>query len=252
MTYGRFAYLYDELMRDVPYQEWLRFINRQASSYGVTGKNLLDLACGTGELSIQLAEEGYHVTGVDLSADMLAVAKEKAEKKGYSLFFVEQDMSELEGLDQFDIIGIFCDSLNYLQTEREVVQTFERVCQHIKPEGLFLFDVHSINKINTLFIDQTYAYNGEDVSYIWQCFEGEHPNSVEHELTFFQLDNQTNQYHRYDELHLQRTFSARQYEQWLWETGFELLDVSADFLGSKPNEKSERIFFTARKQNKTV
>ncbi|WP_394233030.1 class I SAM-dependent DNA methyltransferase [Niallia oryzisoli] len=248
MTYGRFAYLYDELMRDVPYHEWLTFIKRQAETYGIAGKKLLDLACGTGELTIQLADEGYDVTGVDLSGDMLAVAKEKADKRGHSLFFAEQDMSELEGLGQFDIIGIFCDSLNYLQTEREVVQTFERVLHHVKPEGLFLFDVHSVYKINTLFIDQTYAYNGEDVSYIWQCFEGEYPNSVEHELTFFHLDTHTNQYNRYDELHLQRTYAIEQYEKWLSMTGFELLDVTADFLHSNPNAESERIFFTARKR----
>lgn len=249
MTYGKFAYLYDELMKDVPYQEWVQFINGQALMYGLKGKKLLDLACGTGELSIKLAEEGYYVTGVDLSADMLAVANEKAVQKGFSLFFVEQDMAQLEGLEPFDMIGIFCDSLNYLETEGEVIQTFERVFQHLKPGGLFLFDVHSIYKINSLFIDQTYAYNGEDVSYIWQCFEGENPNSVEHELTFFQLDPHTDQYNRFDELHMQRTFSIDQYEKWLSKTGFELLDISADFHNSKPKEESERIFFTVRKPN---
>ncbi|WP_071395835.1 class I SAM-dependent DNA methyltransferase [Bacillus tuaregi] len=248
MTYGKFAYLYDELMKDVPYEKWVGFINKQASMYGVKGKNLLDLACGTGELSIQLADNGYSVTGVDLSADMLAVAKEKAEEKGHSLLLIEQDMSELEGLDLYDIIGIFCDSLNYLQTENAVMQTFERVFQHLKPGGLFLFDVHSIYKMNHLFIDQTYAYNGEDVSYIWQCFVGEYPDSVEHELTFFHLDSRTNQYQRYDELHVQRTFSIEQYETWLSKAGFELLEISADFLDSKLNAESERIFFTARKR----
>ena len=97
MTYEKFAYLYDELMKDVPYEEWVQFINKQARTYGIEGKKILDLACGTGELSIRLAEEGYEVTGVDLSAEMLAVAREKAERNGHSLFLVEQDMSELEG-----------------------------------------------------------------------------------------------------------------------------------------------------------
>ena len=59
MTYGKFAYLYDELMKDVPYEEWVQFINKQAKTYGIEGKKLLDLACGTGELSFRLAEEGY-------------------------------------------------------------------------------------------------------------------------------------------------------------------------------------------------
>ena len=64
------------------------------------------------------------------------------------------------------MIGIFCDSLNYLQTEQDVIRTFERVQQHLKQGGLFLFDVHSLYKMNALFIDQTYAYNGEEISYI--------------------------------------------------------------------------------------
>ena len=85
-----------------------------------------------------LAEEGYDVTGVDLSSDMLAVAREKAERKGQSLFLVEQDMSELEGFGEFDMIGIFCDSLNYLQTESSILKTFARVGEHLI-QGWFIF-----------------------------------------------------------------------------------------------------------------
>ena len=115
--------------------------------------------------------------------------------------------------------------------------------QHLKQGGLFLFDVHSLYKMNTLFIDQTYAYNGEEISYIWQCYEGEYPHSVEHELTFFQLDHATNQYHRYDELHLQRTFPIEQYEKWLLDSGFELLAVTADFQDTKPSEQIRKNIF---------
>ena len=211
-------------------------LTNKLNDMGLQERNYLTLACGTGELSLRLAGEGYDVTGVDLSADMLAVAREKAERKGHSLFLVEQDMSELEGFGEFDLIGIFCDSLNYLQTEQEVLQTFERVYTHLNQGGLFLFDVHSIYKMNALFNDHTYAYNGEEISYIWQCFEGEEPNSVEHELTFFQLDHRTDQYHRYDELHFQRTFPIEQYEKWLLNSGFELLAVTADFDDKRPEE----------------
>lgn len=248
MTYGKFAYLYDALMKDVPYDEWVMFLDKQADKYGVGGKKILDLACGTGEISLKLAAAGFDVTGVDLSSEMLAVAREKADKSGHSLFLVQQDMSELEIPGEFDIVGIFCDSLNYLQTEIEVLRTFERVRSHLKPKGLFLFDVHSLYKMNELFINQTYAYNGEEISYIWQCFEGEFPYSVEHELTFFELDPGYSQYHRYDELHVQRTYPIEQYESWLSQVGFELLAVTADFEEVKPQQQSQRIFFTARKK----
>ena len=78
MSYEHFAYLYDELMQDAPYDEWVRFVKEKLQTYQVDGKNLLDLACGTGELSVRFAKEGFSVTGVDLSADMLAVAQAKA------------------------------------------------------------------------------------------------------------------------------------------------------------------------------
>lgn len=247
MTYEGFAYLYDQLMKDVPYEQWVQFIKVQADKYKVEGNTFLDLACGSGELAIRLVEEGYSVTGVDLSSDMLAVAKQKAEKKGYPLFLVEQDMSELQGIGEFDIIGIFCDSLNYLQAEKDVLETFRGVYSHLKQGGLFLFDIHSLYKMNELFLDQTYAYNGEEVSYIWLCFPSEYPNSVEHELTFYQLDSNTQQYIRYDELHVQRTFPIEQYKNWLLEVGFEILSITADFTNEAPNDQSERVFFTVRK-----
>ena len=121
MTYGSFALLYDELMRDVPYEQWVEFVKKQKESYGIKGNKFLDLACGTGELHLLMAKKDYGVTGVDLSSEMLTVAREKAEKSGQSLFLVQQDMSELEGFGEFDMVGIFCDSLNYLQTESPIV-----------------------------------------------------------------------------------------------------------------------------------
>lgn len=247
MSYENFAILYDELMRDVPYDKWIDFVRKQKESFGIDGNRFLDLACGTGELSLRLVQEGFSVTGVDLSAEMLTVAREKAGKLGYPLFLVQQDMSEIEEIGEFDFVGIFCDSLNYLQGEEEVIKTLARVYQHLRSGGLFLFDVHSLYKMNELFINQTYAYNGDEISYIWQCFEGEHPYSVEHELTFFNLDEHTDQYRRYDELHLQRTFPTDCYKEWLENTGFEVLSITADFTYQQPEEKSERIFFTARK-----
>ncbi len=248
MSYNRFAYVYDQLMIDTPYDQWVEKVVRQAEKYQVQAKTILDVACGTGELSVWLAEAEFQVTGVDLSEDMLAVADAKAVERGLHVQFFQANMTEMEGFGAFDLITIFCDSLNYLQTEAEFVQTFQRVFDMLQPNGLFIFDVHSLFKINQIFKNQTFAINDEEVSYIWQCFEGEWPNSVEHDLSFFVLDEQSKKYDRFDELHFQRTFSNSQYEQWLIEAGFELLEVTADFTADQPQEDSERIFFTARKR----
>lgn len=248
MTYQKFAYLYDMLMEDVPYDEWVNWILRLSEKYKVNGKKLMDLACGTGELSVRLANRGYEVTGIDLSEDMLAVAQTKANEEGLTIPFYYQDMTELESLEEHDIIGVFCDSLNYLREVSDVEQTFAGVHKHLKQGGLFLFDVHSLYKMDVVFQDSPFTYNGDEIAYIWDCFPGEHPHSVEHELTFFVLDEGTGQYERVDESHFQRTYDTSMYENLLEKAGFEVLEITADFLPHSPDSESERILFAARKR----
>lgn len=247
MTYGRFAYVYDRLMENVPYEEWVRIVIEKAKQYHLQGKKVLDVGCGTGEISLRLAQAGYQVTGVDLSEEMLTVAQAKADAAGLHIPFFQQNMARMEGLGEYDVVGIFCDSLNYLETEQEVEQTFAAVHEHLTENGVFIFDVHSPFKMTDIFQNQTFASSDDDVSYIWNCFEGDKPLSVEHELTFFVLDENTNQYERFDEDHAQWTYPISQYENWLLESGFEVLEVFGDFNDEATSEQSERIFFVAKK-----
>ncbi|MFJ7857684.1 class I SAM-dependent DNA methyltransferase [Peribacillus sp. NPDC097206] len=247
MTYERFAYVYDELMKDAPYEKWLLILTAKLEQYGIEGKKVLDLACGTGEITVELAQHGFDVSGVDLSDEMLMVANEKAAKQGLSIPLFQQDMAELEGLGLYDCVTIFCDSLNYLREEADIVKTFNRVHDHLKEGGLFLFDVHSIYKMEEIFHNNTFAVNDEEVSYIWDSFPGEEPYSVEHDLSFFVRDDQSGLYDRFDELHYQRTYPIQQYKQWLQQAGFETLDILADLEEKPPVNETERILFVARK-----
>jgi SAM-dependent methyltransferase len=249
MTYGRFAYLYDQLMEDIPYNKWQEVLEEYSAKYQVSGKRLLDVACGTGELSCLFAMQGYQVTGVDLSEDMLAVAMAKAEAAGLKIPFFQQNMAELEIMDKFDFITIFCDSVNYLPSEQEVIQTFDGVANHLTEDGLFLFDVHSENKMENIFKDQTFTHIGDDICYIWNCFQGEFPLSVEHELTFFVSDQSRRKYDRVEEYHFQRTFPIHQYNLWLEQAGFETLHILGDLENQPPTELSERVLFIARKKS---
>lgn len=246
MIYEQFAFLYDELMRDLPYEKWEMLVEKARKTYKIEGKNLLDLGCGTGELAVRFAQNGYNVTGVDLSAEMLTIAQAKAEKKGLKINFLEQNMTKLKLIERYDLIGSFCDSFNYLETEEEVAQTLERVYHYLNAGGLFIFDVHSTYKMDEIFSNQTFIYDEDPICYIWNCFEGDYPHSVAHELTFFVEDGQ-GKYDRIDENHVQRTFPLATYKRWLTEKGFELLEVSGDFT-AEVHDKSERILFIARKK----
>ncbi|TKD70196.1 class I SAM-dependent DNA methyltransferase [Pseudalkalibacillus hwajinpoensis] len=242
-SYERFSYVYDRLMEHAPYNDWAQLVKNEMSS-----GNVLDLGSGTGECSLRLAESGFNVTAVDLSEHMLSVAQDKAMQKKLSLKFLHQDMRELETGEMYDVITIFCDSLNYITDIDGVKEVLRRVYDHLKPQGILLFDVHSLHKIKE-FIGQTFASNEEEISYIWNSFAGEEQGSVEHELSFF-LENEEGLYERFDELHLQRTFQIADYKTWLTEVGFEIISIKADFTEQSPTEDSERIFFRAIKPQK--
>ena len=127
MIYQGFAGVYDELMSHAPYDEWAGWIEASLPEKG----RVLDLACGTGEISIRLAEKGCEVTGIDLSEDMLSCAQQK--KTGKPILFLQQDMRKLSGFEeQFDAVVICCDSLNYLKTKNDVLSTFKSVFQVLK------------------------------------------------------------------------------------------------------------------------
>jgi SAM-dependent methyltransferase len=248
MSYERFAYIYDYLMQDVPYDQWLNYVIKQKQIHSIEGKGLLDIGCGTGELTIRLLKEGFNVTGVDLSEDMLLMARQKAESAQLTLPLYCQDMSELTDLGTFDMITIFCDSINYVTDEKQIQQTFDGVYRHLDSSGIFMFDFHSIYKISQIFMNETFTLNSDHVSYIWDCFPGEESNSVEHDLTFFLQDVKSGLYERFDEFHKQRTYPILQIENWLKNSGFQIVDLSADFLDAPPNDQSERIFITCKKR----
>jgi len=138
MSYGRFAEVYDQLMSDMPYEKWTSFVLDRQSEYGLSGRRLLDVGCGTGEWTIQMAKEGFDMTGIDLSDSMLSVASQKAQQEGVKINLFQQDMAEAEGFEPFSIITIFCDSLNYLETENEVKNTFKCMYDLLQTGGLFL------------------------------------------------------------------------------------------------------------------
>ncbi|EAD5682136.1 class I SAM-dependent methyltransferase [Listeria innocua] len=243
MSYEYFPGFYDRLMDSELYDEWLEF---SADFIGETSKKVLDLACGTAEFALRLSFLGHQVTGVDLSKEMVAVAKEKVAAAEINLPILEQDMSKLALNQTFDVITCFCDSLNYLETEQALENTIKAVSDHLTPNGLFLFDVHSVFKIDQGFKDYSYGDSDEEISIIWNSFPGEYPHSVEHELTFYIL-GEDNMYNRVDELHKERTYPITTYKELLKKYGFSKIDVYADFSHENPTNSSERIFFVARK-----
>lgn len=240
MKYGKFASVYDGLMEDIPYEKYVEWIASHLQS-----GSILDLACGTGTLSQLFKEVGFQVTASDLSEEMLTMANQRFQEAGQHIPTLQLSMDNLEGLEGFDAVTIAIDSLNYLETEKQVRQTFSEVYNALNDGGHFFFDVHSIYKVDHIYMDSPFVLDDEDIAYIWHTEAGEYPHSVVHDITFFV--RQADHFERFEEMHEQRTFPISDYRQWLENAGFTIQSVTADFSDEEPDDESQRIFFHAVK-----
>jgi SAM-dependent methyltransferase len=246
-SYGEFALYYDQLMADAPYEKWMTFFEQALARYEQVPRHLVDLGCGTGTLTLRLFEAGYKVTGIDLSEEMLACAQSKAPQHSPRLRFLCQDMRELHLPEPADLVLSFCDSLNYLTEEEDLRNTFRRVRQSLKPGGLFLFDMHSLYKLRETLGQNLFYEIGDDVSYLWQSSFDPETDTVEYDITFFVLaDEEGELYRRFHELHVQRAYEVEELKGWLYDAGFQTVEVYADFSWDAPTDTSERLFFVAK------
>ena len=139
------------------------------------------------------------------------------------------------------MITIFCDSLNYLETLNDVKMTFERVYQHLNKNGVFIFDVHTVHKMKTLFNNKSYIDESDNVFVGWDAICGEEPLSVYHEMTFF-VSQQNGLYRRFDESHYQRTYDEQIYRNLLQDVGYHSVKTFTDFNIHSHEEDAHRLF----------
>ncbi|MCC3375650.1 class I SAM-dependent methyltransferase [Cohnella sp. REN36] len=261
-SYREFATVYDRLMEEMPYAEWMSFARRCWERYGMP-RTVVDLGCGTGNIAIPLAKSGFAVFGVDLSADMLSVARSKwestprhgtirARDEDGSIRWLQQDMRDWELPEPADAVISFCDSLNYLTEPEDVVATFHRTYAGLAAGGLFLFDVHAPAQLARYGEEQPFVLDDRDVAYLWTCDYDPARQEVEHDLTFFVREEGAAGggqplYRRFEESHVQRAYEPDWLARQLRAAGFELLHRCADFGLDEPDDASERLFFVARK-----
>ena len=146
---------------------------------------ILDLGCGTGTLTELLARRGYDMIGVDNAEEMLRIAMDKRERSGLDILYLLQDMREFELYGTVGTVVSVCDSVNYLLTEEDIVQTFARVNNYLYPQGIFVFDFNTVFKYAVVIGDATIAENREDCSFIWENYYHEEEEINEYDLTVF-------------------------------------------------------------------
>lgn len=149
-TYQAMAPVYDDFTAHYDYEGWLADLLKILEANGLTGRRLLDVACGTGKSFLPMLPRGWQVTGCDLSPAMLALAEEKV---GDSVELSVADMRELPRLGEFDLVWALDDSINYLLGPGELEDAFRGMRDNLAPTGLLLFDVNELLVYRTFFAE---------------------------------------------------------------------------------------------------
>lgn len=247
--YEAIAAVYDKLNAEVDYKTWADFFEKCFDKYLKSRPELvLDLACGTGRMTRELAARGYDMIGVDGSEDMLSEAMYSYERDG--ILYLLQDMREFELYGTVGAIVCCLDSINYLLTEEDLRATFDKVHNYLDPDGLFIFDVNSPHKFKNVYGDNAYILEDEDeegraVFCGWQnSFDGD-SGICDFYLSIFEED-EDGAYVRSDEHQRERCYSLDTLKNTLEKTGMEFVGVFSDFDFGKIKDTDERWYIVAR------
>jgi len=246
-AYTVFADIYDVVMRDVQYDHWADYIIRLARKHHFSTESVLNLACGTGNLELQLVPRGFSMEGLDGSEDMLARAREKFAEQGLEVPLQQGDLRSFTLGKSFPLILCLYDSLNYLCSEEEVLSCFMSVAAHLPRGGGFIFDVTTEYNILTNFSNYTFAENFPRFAYIWENTYNLASKICISDVTVFQADDSGERFARTTERHRQRMYPQKVLRGLLSEAGFALEAAYDGMTESSPGRRTERIHMVCRK-----
>lgn len=249
-AYTGFAKLYDLFMDNIDYHQWGNYLLSLLREYGVDTGIVLDLGCGTGNITEFLAGKGYDMIGIDNSYDMLEAALEKKIDSGHDILYLNQDMREFELYGTVAAAVSICDSMNYITEYEDLVAVFKLVNNYLDPAGLFVFDLNT-EKYFKKISDDTIAENREEGSFIWENTYYEEEQINEYALTIF-APCEDGRYEKYEEVHYERAYSLDEIKSALEEAGMVFLASYDAFTHNPPSEKSERIYIIAREHGKNI
>ncbi|MEE1282282.1 MAG: class I SAM-dependent methyltransferase [Acutalibacteraceae bacterium] len=246
LSYSYFADYYDNLTNNVNYKAYAEYIINLCKHYNHDMNITLDLACGTGSLTVLLKQMGVDIYGIDASAEMLSVAQEKALDADINgMLFLRQKMQNLDLYGTIDTCICTLDSINHITNIDDVQKAFEKVSFFMNPKALFIFDVNTLYKHKEILGNNTFVYDTDQVFCVWQNMLHKDGVTVEIMLDFF--ENLDGMYRRYSENFREKAYSHNQICSMLEKAGFKLLDVFGEMTFEAPKADSQRNIYIAEK-----
>ena len=243
-AYHALASSYDRLTWDVDYAAVVDFYWQILSKEQLNPRTAVDLACGTGSVSVFLAEKGLDVTGVDMSEEMLCQASQKAMQADLPIRFVCQRLEKLRLPRGVDLAVCALDSLDYITDPEDCRQAIFRAYKALNPGGCFIFDVNTPEKLRAMD-GQVFLDEDQDVYCVWRGEFDEKTNICTYGMDLFQRQGAA--WQRSWEEHREYAYSREQLTQYLKDAGFTFIEVFGDRRMEAPNEQDQRIYFKARK-----
>ncbi len=243
-SYDIFSQFYDGLTQNVNYKKRAEFFRTLLIRYGVKdGASVLDMGCGTGKFTCEMAKLGYDMIGIDNSPEMLNEARNNMYDNGVEMLLLCQSMENLDLYGTVDCAVSTLDSINHLPGEQSVKKAFYNSGLFMNPNGVLIFDINTIYKHKKVLGNNTFVYDTDDVFCVWQnalnC-----DDSVTISLDFFEPDGDV--YYRSCEEFTEYAYAIDDIKKWLEDAEFEVIDVFDDVTDSPLKENSQRAVIAAR------
>lgn len=249
-AYTGFAEMYDLFMDNIEYSKWSKYIVNLLQEYGVNDGIVLDMGCGTGNITELLYDAGYDMIGIDNSYEMLNVAMEKRDNGNHEgILYLCQDMREFELYGTVRAVVSVCDSMNYILEHDELVTVMKLVNNYLDPKGVFIFDMKTEHFYQSLG-EKTMVDNREEGSYIWENNYIEEEKINEYLLTIYAKREDDDTYDRIEEYHQQRAYAIEEVKKIIAEGGMEFVCAFNAFSKDVASENNDRIYFIAREKGK--
>lgn len=248
-AYSDFAKNYDLFMREIPYDAWCAYLSELLSAEGVRDGLVLELGCGTGNMTERLARKGYDMTGIDLSAEMLNEALIKREESGLPILYLQQDIRAFELYGTMAAVVSVCDTMNYLTEPEDFIETLRLVNNYLDPGGVFIFDLKTEFFYEHCLGNAAFGDAGDEAAYIWDNDYDPETKINDYLLTLFE-QQPDGRYVRSEEEHVQRAYSLDEIRLFAKKSGLRFLKAYDAFTHEPPREDSERIYVILKEQGK--